>query len=290
MIISPMLPQAPTTPTLTQETYLLLNELISDQFGIEFPEHRRELLATRLRPRLATLRLPSYWDYYLHLRGDTNGERKRLAELVTNNETFFFRETRQIESFLKEAVPLLKPAGGMPWMPQMPPMLQTMRVLCAGCSSGEEPYTINLLAHPLSLAIDAFDIDASRIEAAGRAEYGPGSVRLATAEQLERHFTPCGPEQWSLRPAWRRNVRCFWGNIMDLETFRGEALYDAVFCRNVLIYFSPASLRRAVRNFAEVLRPGGLLFLGATESIIGLSASFETIRLSGTIAYRRTTH
>lgn len=264
-----------TSPAMTQETYLLLNELISDQFGIEFPEHRRELLETRLRPRLATLRLPSYWDYYLHLRGDTNGERKRLAELVTNNETFFFRETRQIESFLKEAVPLLKPAGGTP------------RVLCAGCSSGEEPYTINLLAHPLSLAIDAFDIDASRIEAADRAEYGRASVRLASTELLERHFTPCGPDQWSLRPAWRRNVRFFWGNIMELETFRGEALYDAVFCRNVLIYFSPASLRRAVRHFAEVLRPGGLLFLGATESIIGLSASFETIRLSGTIAYRR---
>ncbi len=274
----------PHTPALTQEAYLLLNELISERFGIEFPEHRRELLETRLRPRLATLRLPSYWDYYLHLRTDTNGERQRLAELVTNNETFFFRETRQIESFLKEAVPLLQPAGGIPQTPRTP---RTPRVLCAGCSSGEEPYTLSFLAHPLSLAIDAFDIDAGRIEAARRAQYGQSSVRLAKAEQLERYFTPCGPEQWSLRPVWQRNIRFFWGNIVELETFRREALYDAVFCRNVLIYFSPASLRRAVRHFAEVLRPGGLLFLGATESIIGLSEDFETIRLSGTIAYRR---
>ena len=272
------MPQAPATPAMTQEAYLLLNELISERFGIEFPEHRRELLATRLRPRLASLRLPSYWDYYLHLRTDTNGEKQRLAELVTNNETFFFRETRQIESFLKEAVPLLRPAGGIP---------QTPRVLCAGCSSGEEPYTMNILAHPLSLTIDAFDIDAGRIDAARRAEYGRSSVRLATPEQLERHFSPSGPEQWSLRPAWRRNIRFSWGNIVELETFRGEELYDAVFCRNVLIYFSPASLRRAVRHFAAVLRPGGLLVLGATESIIGLSEDFETIRLSGTIAYRR---
>jgi chemotaxis protein methyltransferase CheR len=270
--------RTPATPAMTQEAYLLLNELISERFGIEFPEHRRELLATRLRPRLASLRLPSYWDYYLHLRTDTNGEKQRLAELVTNNETFFFRETRQIESFLKEAVPLLKPEGGIP---------QTPRVLCAGCSSGEEPYTMNILAHPLSLAIDAFDIDAGRIDAARRAEYGRSSVRLATAEQLERHFSPSGPEQWSLRSTWRRNIRFSWGNIVELETFRGGELYDAVFCRNVLIYFSPASLRRAVRHFAAVLRPGGLLFLGATESIIGLSESFETIRLSGTIAYRR---
>lgn len=277
------MPRMPQAPAMTQEAYLLLNELISERFGIDFPEHRRELLETRLRPRLETLRLPSYWDYYLHLRADNNGERRRLAELVTNNETFFFRETRQIESFLKEGLPLLKPAGGIP-LPQTP------RVLCAGCSSGEEPYTLNLLAHPLSLTVDAFDIDAGRIEAAGRAEYGRGSVRLATPEQLERYFTSCGPEQWALRPAWRRNIRFFWGNIVELETFRGEALYDAVFCRNVLIYFSPASLRRAVQHFAEVLRPGGLLFLGATESIIGLSQSFETLRLSGTIAYRRVPH
>lgn len=268
----------PATPAMTQEAYLLLNELISERFGIEFPEHRREILETRLRPRLAMLRLHSYWDYYLHLRTDTNGEKQRLAELVTNNETFFFRETRQIDSFLKEAAPLLKPAGGIP---------QTPRVLCAGCSSGEEPYTLNFLAHPLSLTIDAFDIDTRRIEAARRAEYGRASVRLATAGQLERYFTPCGPEQWSLRSSWRRNIRFFWGNIVELETFRGEVPYDAVFCRNVLIYFSPASLRLAVRHFAEVLRPGGLLFLGATESIIGLSKDFETVRLPGTIAYRR---
>ena len=274
----------PQAPTLTHESYLLLNELISDRFGIEFPEHRRELLETRLRPRLATLRLPSYWDYYLHLRADNNGERQHLAELVTNNETFFFRETRQIESFLADAVPLLKPAG------EMPQSWQSPRVLCAGCSSGEEPYTLNLLAHPLSLTIDAFDIDTGRIEAARRAEYGRASVRLVTPEQLERYFLPRGPEQWTLRPAWRRNIRFSWGNIMDLETFRGEALYDAVFCRNVLIYFSPTALRRAVQHFAAVLRPGGLLFLGATESIIGLSESFETIRLSGTIAYRRVSH
>jgi chemotaxis protein methyltransferase CheR len=75
---------------------------------------------------------------------------------------------------------------------------------------------------------------------------------------------------------------------VDLATFSAGDLYDAVFCRNVLIYFSPQTLLRAVRHFAQVLRPGGLLFLGAAESIIGLSDRFETVRLSGTIAYRRT--
>jgi chemotaxis protein methyltransferase CheR len=262
-------------PALTAEAYLLLNELITERYGIEFPEHRKEVLASRLRPRLLTLRLPSFWDYYLHVRADRNGERQRLAELVTNNETFFFRESRQLECFLAEAAPALMPAKG------------PLRVLSAGCSSGEEPYTLRILSRGLPLAIDAFDIDAERVAAAVRAEYGPSSVRLLDPGQLASHFTPCGPERWSLRASRRADVRFSWGNLVDLASFRGDGLYDAVFCRNVLIYFSPAALHRAVRSFAAVLRPGGLLFLGATESIIGLSDRFETVRLSASIAYRR---
>jgi chemotaxis protein methyltransferase CheR len=276
----------PVSPAMPEDVYLLLNELITQRFGIEVPEHRKEILETRLRPRVETLRLPSFWDYYLHVRGDKNGERQRLAELVTNNETFFFREIRQLECFLHEAAPALQPPGGGP-----------LRVLCAGCSSGEEPYSLGILSRGMAracgaaaLAIDAFDIDAHRIEAAARAEYGRNALRQLSPEQLARYFTPCGAERWSLRAGWRTNVRFSWGNLVELETFRGNPgglLYDAVFCRNVLIYFSPAALHRAVRHFAEVLRPGGLLFLGAAESIIGLSDRFETVRLSGAMAYRR---
>jgi chemotaxis protein methyltransferase CheR len=273
---------AAASPAMSDEAYLLLNELITQRFGIEFPDHRKEILETRLRPRVATLRLPSFWDYYLHVRGDRNGERQRLAELVTNNETFFFRELRQLESFLTEAAPALQPPGGAP-----------LRVLCAGCSSGDEPYSLGILSRGLAraggapLAIDAFDIDTQRIAAAERAEYGRNSLRQLGPGQLERYFTPSGPERWSLRACWRADIRFSWGNLVELETFRGDHLYDAVFCRNVLIYFSPAALHRAVRHFAAVLRPGGLLFLSAAESIIGLSASFETVRLSGAMAYRR---
>jgi len=269
-------------PGLTQEVYLLLNELIADRYVIEFPEHRKEILETRLRPRVETLRLPGFWDYYLHVQADRNGERQLLAELVTNNETFFFREARQLESFLTEAAPRLKPAGG------------TLRVLCAGCSSGEETYTLCILSGQGSvpLAIDAFDIDAGRIAMAQRGEYGHNALRQLSPEQLETYFQAIGgqangPERWTLRPEYRTDIRFAWGNIVEPSTFAGGGLYDAVFCRNVLIYFSAPALLRAVASFATVLRPGGLLFLGASESIIGLSDRFETLRLPATIAYRK---
>ena len=266
----------PSTCSMSQEEYLLLNELISEQFGITFPEHKRAMLESRLRGRLQTLRLPRFLDYYLQLQRDPNGERRKLAELVTNNETYFFREAQQFEALFEETA--RQPVRGRP-----------LRLLCAGCSSGEEAYTLAIASRLAgrALEVDAFDIDASRIEMARRAEYARPSLRSLKPEQVGQFFTPVERERWSLRSPFRAGVRFAWGNILDPATFPPAAPYDAVFCRNVMIYFSEAALRCAVRHFAAALRPGGLLFLGVAESIIGLCPQFETVRLNRAIAYRR---
>jgi chemotaxis protein methyltransferase CheR len=277
---------------MTEEEHLLLNELISERFGIHFPEHKRELLESRLRPRLQALRLPRYLDYYLQLVCDGEGEREYLAQLVTNNETFFFRETHQFEALLDAALDELRQSAAVPG---------ALRLLSAGCSSGEEPYTLGIFARQsfvrlagTAVSIDAFDVDASRIEMAERAEYARTSLRALTPEQIERYFNPLptasshgDPERWSLKTAYRGGIRFAGGNILDFASFGNGPLYDAVFCRNVLIYFAEPALHLAISHFARVLRPGGLLFLGAAESIIGLSDRFETLRLRGTIAYRK---
>jgi len=280
-----------TTPALTQEEYLLFNELISAQFGITYPEHKREVLEMRLRPRLQALRLDRYLDYYLLIQCDPPAEKARLAELITNNETFFFRETHQFDALFEDGRELLRRTA---------PHSPSLRVLCAGCSSGEEPYTLAIYARQnfvrlagTEVSIDAFDIDTSRIEMARRAEYGRSSMRAATPEQVQRYFSVNGanghdaPGHFTLKPLFRNNVQLAWGNILDLPSFRPQVPYDVVFCRNVLIYFSEPGLHRAIRHFAEVLRPGGLLFLGHSESIIGLSDQFETVRLSRAMAYRK---
>jgi chemotaxis protein methyltransferase CheR len=278
---------------MTEEEHLLLNELISERFGINFPEHKRELLELRLRPRLQALRLPRYLDYYLQLVCDGEGEREYLAQLVTNNETFFFRETHQFEALLEAPLDELRKDAAVPG---------ALRLLSAGCSSGEEPYTLGIFARQsfvrlagTAVSIDAFDLDASRIEMARRAEYARTSLRALNPEQIERYFTPLpstasphgDPERWSLKAAYRGGVRFSGGNILDFASFGSGPAYDAVFCRNVLIYFAEPALHLAISHFARVLRPGGLLFLGAAESIIGLSDRFETLRLRGTIAYRK---
>ena len=266
-------------PPMNQEEYLLLNELITRRFGITFPETRRQLLESRLRPRLEELHLGSFRDYYIHLQCDPNGEVHRLAESVTNNETYFFRENRQLETLFTEPPILPCPSGAM-------------RVLSIGCSSGEEPYSLAILARqqPASgnrLDIHAVDLDMGRIAMARRAEYGRTSLRGLSEAEIACHFLPQGPERWTLKDCYRQAVRFTWGNLLDLRTLPSvEPGFDAIFCRNVLIYFAESALHRAVHNFASLLRPGGLLFLGASESIIGLSEDFETLRLGGGIVYR----
>jgi chemotaxis protein methyltransferase CheR len=275
-----------TPAAMTDEEHLLLNELIAAAIGVCFPDHKRELLEARLRPRLQALRMPTYLDYYFLLQSGDGGERRRLAELVTNNETYFFRETQQFDALFEQAFDGLRPGAATPG---------ALRLLLAGCSSGEEAYSLAIIARQhfvrlagTALTIDAFDVDASRIEAARRADYGKSSFRATSPEQLERYFQPATGERWAVKPFLRGGgLRFYHGNILDLDSFAAPLAYDALFCRNVLIYFSEAALHRAVENFAAVLRPGGLLFLGHSESIIGLSARFESVRLHNLIAYRR---
>jgi chemotaxis protein methyltransferase CheR len=273
---------------MTQEEFLLLDEFCSTRFGLTFPQHKKEILESRLRPRLQALKLRHFMDYYLTLQYNADGseEIRRFIEAITNNETYFFRELYQINALFEE---------GISQVTQAPVLPDTLRILCAGCSSGEEPYTINICGKEslpsfssLKLEIDAFDLDPTRLATARQAEFSPSSVRALTPEQIIRYFTVTAPERYQLRPMYREGIRFSEGNLVDLSTFKRPVLYDVIFCRNVLIYFSEPALHQVIDHFARCLRPGGLLFLGHSESIFGVSKFFESMRLGPCVIYKRT--
>lgn len=278
---------------MTDEEHRLLNEFVSNLYGISFPNERRHLLESRLKPRLQALDMTRYMDYYLRLQYAFEEEASTFTCLITNNESYFFRETRQFDALFEEAWPELTESAASG---------SSIRVLCAGCSSGEEPYTLrifselqHLLTPRLPVEIHGFDIDGERLDTAREAIYGKNSLRAAGEDQIRRFFTRSGSEKYALNDSLRKGIRFSSGNILELATYPksggsgnvGTGHYDVLFCRNVLIYFSERALHRAIANFARTLRPGGLLFLGHAESIIGLSEDFETRRFESCIAYRR---
>ena len=273
-----------TPASLTAEELALFNELFASKFGLHFPEHKLEILESRLLPRLRANHVQRFMDYYLLLQYDLARELDPLTQAITNNESYFFREIAQFEALDAAQVDRLT-QGGRPG---------TLSFLSAGCSSGEEAYTLNIFARgfpaalaPGTLVIDGIDLDSQRIEMARRAVYRPGSLRALTPAQIERYFAPPSGEGYELRPSYRRGTRFQCGNILDTSTFPSREPYDAIFCRNVLIYFSEPSLKAAIETFARAVRPGGLLFLGHSESIIGLTGSFQAERMGQSIAYRR---
>ncbi len=276
---------AHTAVSLTTEELALFNELFANNFGIHFPEHKLEILESRLLPRLRANGVQRFMDYYLLLQYDLARELEPLTRAVTNNESYFFRETAQFEALGGTQLDELCQGGPRPGQ---------LSFLCAGCSSGEEPYTLNIFVRgfPASLAgaltIEGIDIDSERLEMARRAIYRPTSLRALTPEQTSRYFIRHETDGFELRETFRRGVQFHYGNILDSDSFPGHGHFDAVFCRNVLIYFSEPALKAAVENFARVVRPGGMLFLGHSESIIGLTTAFQAERIGSCIAYRRT--
>ena len=271
--------------SLSLEELALFNEFFSSRFGLYYPDHKREILESRLLPRLRANHLQRFMDYYLLLQYDLSSELDHLVRAITNNESYFFRETSQFETLQGEELTQLK-RGGVPGR---------LRLLSAGCSSGEEPYTLNIFmrrtlfgqAAESVLTIDGIDIDTERLDMARRAVYRLTSLRALDDEQTRRYFKAHDDAAFELRSAFTSGVSFGEGNILDLETFRPPAPYDVVFCRNVLIYFSEPALKTAIENFSQIVRVGGLLFLGHSESIIGLTKAFQAERLGQSIAYRR---
>ena len=275
--------QAPAS--LTLEELALFNELFTSKFGLCFPEHKLEILESRLLPRLRANRVQRYMDYYLLLQYDLRRELDPLTRAITNNESYFFRETAQFESLDSARLDELRQGGTTPGQ---------LRFLSAGCSSGEEAYTFNIYARgipaamgPESLRIDGIDIDSQRLAMAEAATYRASSLRTLRSEQIDRYFQRRDNDEFELRQGFRRGVHFRPGNILDLPSLLTEGPYDAIFCRNVLIYFSEPALKAAIDNFAQAIRIGGLLFLGHSESIIGLTQAFQAERLGPCIAYRR---
>jgi len=273
---------------LSEEEFRLLRDLIHERFGIFFDEAQRVSLASRLLGRLAALDLFSFEDYYRYLRfgPQRDEELGKMVSHITNNETYFFREATQLDVFANSVLRTLrerKVAAGE----------RSLRVLSAGCSTGEEPHTVAMIVYDSGqffwnwdVRVIGMDVDHQALEKARRGLYFHNAFRGLAPELLERHFTKQGLGA-QVKESIRRYVEFRLGNILDPASYEGLAPLDVIFCRNVLIYFSDASTLKLVETFHEVLAPGGYLLLGHAESLSRITNLFAPIRFPGAMVYQK---
>ena len=267
----------PVAPTALE--YELLRELAIGRFGIDLPRQRRVSLAARLRPRLDACGLGSVGEYYELLRHSPAGadEWGLFADAVTNSETYFFRAYGQFD----EVRALLGHFAQRP-----------LRVLSAGCSSGEEAYSLAamLAGHaeqlPHGFDVVGVDISTPRLADACVARYGGHSFRDPQARDgaaIAAHFERDG-DAWTPRASLRARVTFHVGNLAASSGLH-LGRFDVIFCRNVLIYAHPNAWPRFLRTLADALAPGGFLFLGDSELLFGARTPFTARRLRNHFAY-----
>lgn len=261
--------------------FVTLRDLIRDRFGIWYDDQKRFLLLSRLSTRLAKRGIETYGAYVQFLRYDARREDEwsDLASVLSNNETYFFRERAQLKALASKILD--------EFLQRSP----RVRLWSAACSSGEEPYSLAMTMLETGklpeamLSIRATDISARVLQLAGEGFYRALSFRATEPAMIQKWFRPQG-DGFVVDERVKRLVSFARLNLLDRAAVAAEGPFDAIFCRNVLIYFDKATQKRVVESFAKALRPGGYLFLGHAESLFHLTDLYEPIVGPDAIVYR----
>ncbi len=264
----------PQLEPLSRETFDRFRTLIYEKTSIHMREGKHVLVSNRLRRRIVALGLRGYDEYYRYLtRGDgRETEVQAFIDAVSTNETYFFRETNHFDALTRST------------LPELLARRRRIRVWSAGCSTGEEPYTLRIaiaeaLGERASAAVEivATDINEGVIAAARRGAYGERSLRLVPPAVLERWFDRGDDGGHRVKRVLAESID-FRVHALLRQPPPGKT-FDIIFCRNVMIYFDKPTQARLVNDcFGSVLAADGYLFIGHSESLAGTSKLFELCR------------
>ncbi len=274
---------------VSDDEFTQLRDFIYQQCGIYIAETRKYLVENRLGNRLKELNLKSFGDYYHFLRFDANrqGELAKLFEVITTNETSFYRNPPQLQVFqnvvLKAELDKIRAAG-----------IKKLRIWSAGCSTGEEPYTIAMILHEVlrteiktwDIKITANDLSESVLLSAKRASYTDYALRTTPKPIIDRYFRKEGA-LFHVVDEVKNLVNFGQINLKDRNMIRRLERSHIVFCRNVIIYFDDEMKKQVISSFYDNLVPGGCLFIGHSESLHNISRAFKPEHHTGTIVYRK---
>lgn len=253
--------------------------------GILLGSNKQYLVSSRLNKLMEQHGLKSLGELVRKMESQPrSGLREQVIDAMTTNETLWFRDSYPFEVMRTRVLPELLKASG-----------NRLRIWSAACSSGQEPYSLAMTideyerSNPTqpkpSIQIVATELSASMLAACKAAEYDSLAIaRGLSSERLHRYFDVKEPGRWVVKPAIRNRVEFRMLNLLDSYAALGK--FDVVFCRNVLIYFSADVKKDILRRIHATLRPGGYLFLGASEALNGLPDLYQMIQCSPGIIYK----
>jgi chemotaxis protein methyltransferase CheR len=274
------------TIPLPDDIFRLLRDFVHSYCGIYFDDGSKFLLERRLSRRLEQHRLRSFEEYYHFLRYDRKREEELaiLIDNLTTNETYFFRESSQLRAFSEEILPEIK---------QTHAGRKVLRIWSAGCSTGEEPYTIAILLlesgdwwRDWQVEILGSDINQRVLHAARKGVYKKSAHRVTSPGMLAKYFLE---EKGDYRIIDDVKELVSFSSVNLLDPFKTSLVsnMDIIFCRNVIIYFDKEAKKKVIESFHHKLREGGHLFLGHSESLINISNAFELRTLKNDMIYQK---
>jgi len=276
---------APVALAISDHDFQTIRQLVYDNFGINLTDQKRSLVVGRLQKVLRQRRFHDFPAYLEWLLADRTGEAlEELANRISTNHTFFWRENSHFNHFAQTALPEFaarsKKAGGK------------VRIWCAGCSSGEEPYTLAMLMkeawgtdyRSFAPVLLATDISQVALRTAMAAVY-PEERLQQMPDTLRRKYLRKGPQPgtWQITDDIRGEVVFRRHNLMN-TTFPFKHAFDAVFCRNVMIYFDRPTRDALIARFHRHTVPGGYLYIGHSETLGRDGALYDYVLPA---AYRR---
>jgi len=282
------MPPAETAIVMTEEEFLLLRDLIYGYCGLWFDSHNSYLLEKRLSRRLLVHNMTSFLEYYqfLKLSRKKTQELDEIMDILTTNETYFFREAFQLKAFTEEIVPEIRA------IKEKSRAGRTLRIWSAGCSSGEEPYTIAMLLLELPFIKDwkveiiGTDISQRVLHLARRGVYNQGAFRTTDEYYLRQYFNR-QDDGLRVSDRVRELVTISHLNLLDQNRVDMLGTFDVVFCRNVIIYFDQAAKKQVVESFHHSLHHGGYLLLGHSESLMNITTKFTLRHFKNDMVYQK---
>ena len=265
---------------MKKEEFQQFSSFIYDQVGIQLPPTKQTMLESRLHKRLKHLNIATFQEYqsYVFSQEGRQSELVHLIDVVTTNKTDFFREPGHFRFLTESALPAILRHRQIS-------RNQPIRLWSAGCSSGEEPYTLSMVLSEYAaghrdchFTILASDISTRILETARTAIYPEERTEDIAFDLKKKYLLRSKDRSASLiriSPETRANVSFRRINFMDFDFGIAEKM-DIIFCRNVVIYFDKPTQQNLMRKFHQQLRPGGYLFLGHSETLNGIDVDFKT--------------